>query len=151
MTDREKMLNKNLKFLIVNDLSSMQEIIKKMLREIGFINIDEAEGGAEALRKLQQGAFDFVISDWHMSKMDGLTMLQTVRATKMLKDIPVLMVTEKVNKINILAAARAGANGDLIRPFSRATLNEKLNIIYKNIENCTYSSIENTEDIESYV
>ncbi len=78
-------------------------------------------------------------------------MLQNVRATKMLKDIPVLMVTEKVNKINILAAARAGANGYLIRPFSRATLNEKLNIIYKNIENCTYSSIENTEDVEFYV
>jgi len=137
------MLNKNLKFLIVNDLSSMREVVKKMLKEIGFINVDGAEDGAVALRKLQQGDFDFVISDWHMSKMDGLTMLQNVRATKMLKEIPVLMVTEKVKKINVLAAAKAGANGYLVRPFSTATLNEKLNVIFKNVENCTYSSIEN--------
>jgi len=138
------MLNKNLKFLIVNDLSSMRDIVKKMLNEISFINVDGAKDGAVALRKLQQVDFDFVISDWLMSKMDGLTMLQNVRATKMLKDIPVLMVTEEVKKINILAAAWIGANGYLVRPFSTTTLNEKLNIIYKNIENCTYSSIENT-------
>ena len=137
------MLNKNLKFLIVNDLSSMREVVKKMLKEIGFINVDGAEDGAVALRKLQQGDFDFVISDWHMPKMDGLAMLQTVRATQMLEEIPVLMVTEKVKKINILAAARAGANGYLVRPFSTATLNEKLNVLFRNVENCTYSSIEN--------
>ncbi len=138
------MLNKNLKFLIVNDLASMRETVKKMLKEIGFINVDVAEDGAVALRKLQSGDFDFVISDWHMPTMDGLTMLQTVRATKILKEIPVLMVTEKVRKINILAAARAGANGYLVRPFSTAILNEKLNVIFKNVENCTYSSIGNS-------
>ncbi len=134
------MFNKNLKFLIVNDLSSTREIVKKMLKEIGFINVDGEEDGEVALRKLQQGDFDFVILDWHTSKIDGLTMLQNVRANNILKEIPILMVTEKVKKINIIAAARAGANGYLVRPFSTSTLNEMLIIIYKNIGSCTCSN-----------
>ena len=101
------------------------------------MNTDEAEDGQAALRKLQNGDFDFVISDWCMQNMDGLTMLQNVRESEILKEIPVLIVAEEVKKLNILAAIKAGANGYLAKPFSTNILSEKLNIIAKNMENCT--------------
>ncbi len=129
------MLNKNLKFLIVDDLSSVRAMVANMLNDMGFMNIDEAENGKTALQKLQKGNFDFVISDWSMPNMDGLTMLQEVRATEILKEIPVLIVAEEVKKLNILAAIEAGANGYLAKPFSTTILSEKLNIIAKNMEN----------------
>ena len=127
--------NNNLKFLIVDNFSNMREIIRNLLKEIGFVNIDEAEDGAAALRKLQDGDFDFIVSNWYMPNMDGLTMLQNIRATETLKKIPILMVTAEAKKKQILAAAQAGANGYLVRPFSAEILREKLNRIFKNIEN----------------
>jgi two-component system, chemotaxis family, chemotaxis protein CheY len=127
--------NNNLKFLIVDNFSNMREILRDLLKEIGFVHIDEAEDGTVALRKLQDGNFDFIVSNWHMPNMDGLTMLQNIRATETLKKIPVLMVTAEAKKKNILAAVQAGANGYLVRPFSAAMLREKLNRIFKNIEN----------------
>ncbi len=128
------MPDKNLKFLIVDDFSTMRRIVRNLLKEIGFVNIDEAEDGAVALRKLQNGSFDFVVSDWNMPNMDGLTMLQIVRATEALKKIPVLMVTAEAKKENIIAAAQAGASGYIVKPFTAATLNEKLNKIFQNME-----------------
>jgi len=129
------MTNNNLKFLVVDNFPNMREIITNLLKEIGFLNIDEAEDGMIALRKLQEDNFDFIVSNWHMPNMDGLTMLQNIRATETLREIPILMVTAEAKKKNILAAAQAGANGYLVRPFSAVTLNEKLHRIFKNIEN----------------
>jgi len=87
------MPDKNLKFLVVDDFSTMRRIVRNLLKELGFINVDEAEDGAVALRKLQDGNYDFVVSDWNMPNMDGLTMLQSVRADEKLSKIPVLMIT----------------------------------------------------------
>ncbi len=132
----KNMFDKNLKFLIVDNFSNMRGVVRNQLNEIGFANIDEAEDGVTALQKLQQGNIGFIMSDWYMSEMDGLTMLQNVRSTEMLKEIPILMMTTEVKKKNIVAAANAGASGYLVKPFSTATLSEKLNAIFKNIQNC---------------
>lgn len=128
------MPDKNLKFLVVDDFSTMRRIVRNLLKELGFMNIDEAEDGAIALRKLQEGDFDFVVSDWNMPNMDGLTMLQNVRASETLKSIPVLMVTAESKKENIIAAAQAGASGYIVKPFTAATLDEKLQKIFQNME-----------------
>ncbi|SEM93254.1 chemotaxis response regulator CheY [Nitrosomonas marina] len=129
------MPDKNLKFLVVDDFSTMRRIVRNLLKELGFINVDEAEDGAVALRKLQDGNYDFVVSDWNMPNMDGLTMLQTVRADERLSKIPVLMVTAEAKKENIIAAAQAGASGYIVKPFTAAVLDEKLNKIFQNMEN----------------
>ena len=128
------MPDKNLKFLVVDDFSTMRRIVRNLLKELGFVNVDEAEDGAEALRKLQDGNYDFIVSDWNMPNMDGLAMLQNVRASETLKKIPVLMVTAEAKKENIVAAAQAGASGYIVKPFTAATLEEKLNKIFHNME-----------------
>ncbi|MDL1866671.1 chemotaxis protein CheY [Betaproteobacteria bacterium PRO4] len=127
------MTDKNLRFLVVDDFSTMRRIIRNLLKELGFNNVEEAEDGAMALKKLRDGGFDFVVSDWNMPNMDGLTMLQNVRADDTLKDIPVLMVTAEAKKENIIAAAQAGASGYIVKPFTAATLDEKLNKIIQNM------------------
>ena len=129
------MPDKNLKFLVVDDFSTLRRIVRNLLKALGFVNVDEAEDGAVALRKLQDGNFDFIVSDWNMPNMDGLTMLQNVRANEALKKIPVLMVTAEAKKENIVAAAQAGASGYIVKPFTAATLDEKLNKIFQNMEN----------------
>lgn len=123
------MSDKNIRFLVVDDFSTMRRIVRNLLKEIGFVNVDEAEDGAIALGKLRDGGFDFVISDWNMPNMDGLALLQSIRADEALKKIPVLMVTAEAKKENIVAAAQAGANGYVVKPFTAATLDEKLNKI----------------------
>ena len=124
----------SLKFLVVDDFSTMRRIIRNLLKELGFVNVEEAEDGAVGLRKLQDGNFDFVVSDWNMPNMDGLTMLQNIRANEALKKLPVLMVTAEAKKENIVAAAQAGASGYIVKPFTAATLDEKLNKIFQNME-----------------
>ncbi len=128
------MPDKNMKFLVVDDFSTMRRIVRNLLKELGFVNVDEAEDGAVGLRKLQEGNFDFVVSDWNMPNMDGLTMLKSIRASDNLKTIPVLMVTAEAKKENIVAAAQAGASGYIVKPFTAATLDEKLNKIFQNME-----------------
>lgn len=128
------MPDKNLKFLVVDDFTTMRRIVRNLLKELGFVNVDEAEDGAVALRKLQDGNFDFIVSDWNMPNMDGLTMLQNVRANEALKNIPVLMVTAEAKKENIVAAAQAGASGYIVKPFTAAVLEEKLNKIFQNMQ-----------------
>ncbi len=128
------MPDKNLKFLVVDDFSTMRRIVRNLLKELGFVNVEEAEDGAAGLRKLQDGNFDFVVSDWNMPNMDGLTMLKSIRANEVLKKIPVLMVTAEAKKENIVAAAQAGASGYIVKPFTAATLDEKLNKIFLNME-----------------
>lgn len=127
------MANPNTKFLVVDDFSTMRRIVKNLLKELGYSNVEEAEDGAMGLSMLQAGNFDFVVSDWNMPNMDGLTMLQHIRADPKLASLPVLMVTAEAKKENIIAAAQAGANGYVVKPFTAATLDEKLAKIFEKI------------------
>ncbi|MBI5784011.1 MAG: chemotaxis response regulator CheY [Rhodocyclales bacterium] len=120
-----------IKFLVVDDFSTMRRIVRNLLKELGFTNVDEAEDGVVALQKLQGGGFDFIVTDWNMPNMDGLTLLQTVRADPNLKALPVLMITAEAKKENIIAAAQAGASGYIVKPFTAGTLNEKLVKIFE--------------------
>lgn len=127
------MPDQKMKFLVVDDFSTMRRIVRNLLKELGFANVDEAEDGQIALQKLQAGGFDFVVTDWNMPNMDGLTLLQTIRATPNLKHLPVLMITAEAKKENIIAAAQAGANGYIVKPFTAATLSEKLQKIFEKL------------------
>lgn len=101
------MADKELKFLVVDDFSTMRRIVRNLLKELGFNNVEEAEDGVDALNKLQAGGYGFVISDWNMPNMDGLELLKTIRADGAMSALPVLMVTAEAKKENIIAAARA--------------------------------------------
>lgn len=127
------MANPNTKFLVVDDFSTMRRIVRNLLKDLGYTNVDEAEDGVMGLSKLKSGNFEFVISDWNMPNMDGLTMLQNIRADAQLSSLPVLMVTAEAKKENIIAAAQAGANGYVVKPFTAATLDEKLSKIFEKL------------------
>lgn len=126
-------MDKGLKILVVDDFPTMRRIIRNLLKELGFENVDEAEDGAMGLDKLRTGGFQFVVSDWNMPNLDGLEMLKQIRQDPSLKNIPVLMVTAEAKKENIVAAAQAGANGYVVKPFTAATLEEKLNKIFEKL------------------
>jgi two-component system chemotaxis response regulator CheY len=125
---------KDTKFLVVDDFSTMRRITRNLLKELGFANVDEAEDGVAALQKLKRGGFGFVIVDWNMPNMDGLTLLQSIRADTELKELPVLMVTAEAKKESILAAAQSGASGYVVKPFTCATLDEKLSKVFQNLQ-----------------
>ncbi|MCK9990525.1 MAG: chemotaxis response regulator CheY [Rugosibacter sp.] len=120
-----------LKFLVVDDFSTMRRIVRNLLKELGHTDAEEAEDGVIALQKLKSGSFDFVVTDWNMPNMDGLTLLQTIRADPALKHLPVLMITAEAKKENIIAAAQANASGYIVKPFTAAVLSEKLAKIYE--------------------
>lgn len=126
--------NPNTRFLVVDDFSTMRRIVRNLLKELGYTNVDEAEDGSMALNKLKSDTFDFVISDWNMPVMDGLTMLQNIRSDPVLNKLPVLLVTAEAKKENIVAAAQAGASGYVVKPFTAATLDEKLQKIFEKME-----------------
>lgn len=128
------MAGPNTKFLVVDDFSTMRRIVRNLLKELGYTNVDEAEDGVQALHKLRSDTFDFVVSDWNMPNMDGLTMLQEIRKDPALSKLPVLMVTAEAKKENIVAAAQAGANGYVVKPFTAATLDEKLGKIFEKLD-----------------
>ena len=123
------MVDKNMKILVVDDFPTMRRIVRNLLKELGFGNVDEAEDGAAGLARLRGGGFEFVISDWNMPNLDGLQMLKEIRADAALAHLPVLMVTAESKKENIIAAAQAGASGYVVKPFTAATLDEKLSKI----------------------
>ena len=123
----------SLKFLVVDDFSTMRRIVRNLLKELGFTNVEEAEDGAVALARLKQGGVDFVVSDWNMPNMDGLTLLQNVRADPKIKGLPFLMITAEAKKENIIAAAQAGASGYIVKPCTAATLQDKLEKIFEKI------------------
>jgi two-component system chemotaxis response regulator CheY len=125
------MADTNLKFLVVDDFSTMRRIVRNLLKELGFSNVDEAEDGVAALAKLRSTNFDFVVSDWNMPNMTGLDLLKEIRSDANLKHLPVLMVTAEAKKENIVSAAQAGASGYVVKPFTAATLEEKLNKIFQ--------------------
>lgn len=118
------------KFLVVDDFSTMRRIVRNLLKELGFTNVQEAEDGVDALNKLRGEKFDFVVSDWNMPNMTGIDLLRNVRGDDALKHLPVLMVTAEAKKENIIEAAQAGASGYIVKPFTAATLDEKLKKIF---------------------
>ncbi len=126
-------MDKSIKILVVDDFPTMRRIIRNLLKELGFNNVEEAEDGAAGLEKARDGSFQFVISDWNMPNMDGLSMLQAIRADASIGKIPVLMVTAEAKKENIIAAAQAGANGYVVKPFTAATLDEKIAKIFEKL------------------
>ncbi|MBW7860546.1 MAG: chemotaxis response regulator CheY [Rhodocyclaceae bacterium] len=131
------MSDPKMKILVVDDFSTMRRIVRNLLKELGFTNVDEAEDGAVALQKLQGGDFEFVVTDWNMPNMDGLTLLQSIRKTPALKHLPVLMITAEAKKENIIAAAQAGASGYIVKPFTAAVLSEKLQKIFEKMGKTT--------------
>jgi two-component system chemotaxis response regulator CheY len=118
---------------VVDDFSTMRRIIKNLLRELGFTNIAEADDGQTALPKLKAGDFDLLITDWNMPGMSGIDLLRAVRADEKLANLPVLMVTAEARRDQIIAAAQAGVNGYIIKPFTAATLKEKLEKIFERL------------------
>ncbi|MGI2259471.1 chemotaxis response regulator CheY [Shewanella sp. GXUN23E] len=126
-------MDKNMKILIVDDFSTMRRIIKNLLRDLGFNNTQEADDGSTALPMLQKGDFDFVVTDWNMPGMQGIDLLKAIRADDNLKHLPVLMVTAEAKREQIIAAAQAGVNGYVVKPFTAATLKEKLDKIFERL------------------
>ena len=130
----EVALDKNMKILIVDDFSTMRRIIKNLLRDLGFTNTVEADDGTTALPILQSGTIDFLVTDWNMPGMTGIELLRAVRADEKLKTIPVLMVTAEAKRDQIIAAAQAGVNGYVVKPFTAVALKEKIEKIFERID-----------------
>jgi two-component system chemotaxis response regulator CheY len=118
-----------MKFLVVDDFSTMRRIIKNLLHDLGYPNVSEADDGKTALPMLQAGNFDFLITDWNMPGMPGLDLIKAVRADTKLAKMPVLMLTAEAKREQIIEAAQAGVNGYVIKPFTAETLKEKLDKI----------------------
>ena len=127
-------MDKNMKILVVDDFSTMRRIIKNLLRDLGFSNADEADDGNTALPMLQTGKYDFLVTDWNMPGMTGIDLLRKVRADDNLKSLPVLMVTAEAKRDQIVAAAQAGVNGYVVKPFTAAVLKEKIDKIFERID-----------------
>ncbi len=127
-------MDKNMKILIVDDFSTMRRIIKNLLRDLGFTNTDEADDGTTALPMLQSGKYDFLVTDWNMPGMTGIDLLKAVRNDSSLVNLPVLMVTAESKREQIIEAAQAGVNGYVVKPFTAATLQEKIDKIFERVE-----------------
>ncbi|MDF1623612.1 MAG: chemotaxis response regulator CheY [Pseudohongiella nitratireducens] len=127
-------MDKNMKILIVDDFSTMRRIIKNLLRDLGFTNTAEADDGTSAMPMLENGQFDFVITDWNMPGMTGIELLKAIRANDRLKSLPILMVTAEAKRDQIIAAAQAGVNGYVVKPFTAAALQEKIEKIFERID-----------------
>jgi len=123
----------DMKFLIVDDFSTMRRIVRGLLKEIGYHNAEEAEDGAVALRMLQGAKYDFVVSDINMPVMNGFELLSAIKADDNLKHLPVLMVTAEARKEDIVRAAKDGAAGYIVKPFTKATLEEKVQKIMQKL------------------
>jgi two-component system chemotaxis response regulator CheY len=122
-------VQQNLNFLVVDDFSTMRRIIKNLLHDLGYHNVTEADDGTTALPLLKDGNFDFLITDWNMPGMPGLELLKQVRADARLGKLPVLMLTAEAKREQIVEAAQAGVSGYVIKPFTAATLKEKIDKI----------------------
>ena len=127
-------MDKNIKILIVDDFSTMRRIIKNLLRDLGYNNTFEADDGSTAWPMIENGDFDFVITDWNMPIMQGIDLLRKIRADAKLKSLPVLMVTAEAKRDQIIIAAQAGVNGYIVKPFTADTLKEKIDKIFERID-----------------
>jgi len=126
------MLDLKIKILVVDDFSTMRRIVKNILKQIGYTEIDEAEDGNGALAKLRQDKYDLIVSDWNMPNMTGLDLLKAIRADGALNGIPVLMVTAEAKKENVVEAIKAGVNNYIVKPFTAEVLREKIEKIFDN-------------------
>lgn len=124
-------LDTNIKVLVVDDFATMRKIEKNILGQLGIKNVDEADDGSTALPKIQQNQYDVVLMDWNMPQMSGLELLKAVRSDPNTKNVPVIMVTAEALKDNIVAAAQAGVNDYVVKPFTAAVLEEKLKKVLK--------------------
>ncbi|MBI4848398.1 MAG: chemotaxis response regulator CheY [Nitrospirae bacterium] len=128
------MTDLKMKILVVDDFSTMRRIVKNLLRQLGYENIEEAEDGAQAYSKLKNGGYGFVVSDWNMPNMDGLEMLKKVRSDPELKDLPILMVTAEAEKEKVITAIQAGVNNYIVKPFTGEILKEKMDKILERLQ-----------------
>jgi two-component system chemotaxis response regulator CheY len=122
-----------MKFLVVDDFSTMRRIVRGLLKEMGYNNVDEAEDGAVALGMMKSNDYDFVVSDINMPNMNGFEMLQAAKADPALRNVPVLMVTAEARKEDIVLAVKSGAAGYIVKPFSKATLEDKVQKIMQKL------------------
>jgi len=120
------MVNMNINILIVDDYKTMLRIVRSLLNQIGFNNVDEAANGAEAMNRLREKNYDLIISDWNMEPMTGLELLKAVRANDKTKNVPFIMVTAESKTDNVIAAKQAGVNNYIVKPFNAETLKAKL-------------------------
>ena len=127
------MADPKMKFLVVDDFSTMRRIVRGLLKEIGHNNVEEAEDGVVAMNMLKNARFDFIVSDINMPNMNGFDLLTAVKKDDALKHIPVLMVTAEARKEDIVLAAQSGAAGYIVKPFTKATLEEKVQKIMQKI------------------
>ncbi len=121
----------DIRILVVDDMSTMRRIIRNILDQLGYSNVDEAENGKQALAKLKKEKFDFVVTDWNMPEMDGLSLVKAIRSDEELKHLPVLMVTAEAKKENVMEALKAGVNNYIVKPFAPEVLKEKMEKIFK--------------------
>jgi two-component system chemotaxis response regulator CheY len=129
----ESALDRNIKILVVDDFSTMRRIVRNLLQELGYTNVQEADDGNTALPMLKAAKFDFVVTDWNMPGMTGIDLLKAIRADPALKAIPVLMVTAENSREQIIEAAQSGVNGYIVKPFTGATLKEKIDRIFERL------------------
>ncbi len=122
-------VDKAMSILIVDDYKTMLRIIRNLLKQLGFNNVDEASDGAEALNKLRSKSYDLIISDWNMEPMTGYELLKEVRSDDILKRTPFIMVTAESKTDNVIAAKKAGVNNYIVKPFNAATLKQKLSSV----------------------
>nr|WP_024850789.1 chemotaxis response regulator CheY [Hydrogenovibrio kuenenii] len=127
-------MDRNMNILVVDDFSTMRRIVKNLLKELGFSKFDEADDGATAWPMIQSGKYDFIVSDWNMPQMTGIDLLRHVRADAALKDTPFLLITAEAKRSQILEAAEAGVDGYIVKPFTAATLNAKIQKIFERVE-----------------
>lgn len=120
----------DMKILVVDDMSTMRRIVKNILKQLGYANVEEAENGQQGLDKLKVGGYGFVVSDWNMPVMTGIDMLRAIRADAALKTLPVLMVTAEAQQENLVEAVKAGVSNYIVKPFTAETLQEKINKIF---------------------
>jgi len=126
-------MDKNMRILVVDDFSTMRRIVRNLLGDLGYTNISEADDGKTAWPMLQNGNYDFVITDWNMPGMTGIELLRAIRADERTARMPVLMVTAEAQREQIIEAAQAGVNGYIIKPFNAVTLKEKIDRIFQRI------------------
>ncbi len=124
------MLDLNMKVLVVDDFATMRRILRNILKQIGFTNINEADDGKSALKMLKKERFDLVMCDWNMPEMPGIELLKAVRSDEELKDLPFVMVTAEAQKENILEAVKAGVSNYVVKPFTAETIGEKLEKVF---------------------
>ena len=124
------MADTKMRILVVDDFATMRKIVRNLLKQLGYTNVDEADDGSTAIEKLKTDTFDFVITDWNMPKVTGLELIKSIRADEKTKKTPILMVTAEADKENVIQAAQAGVNDYVVKPFSAEVLKGKIDKIF---------------------